>query len=191
MNMIDFPIRPNASEFVNVMQANGVDRLYHFTDASNLESIERCGGLLSWADCAERRVAIPRPGGNSLSRDLDSRGGLEHYVRLSFVEKHPMMHRARKDGRIANPVVLEIDPKVVLLPSTLFSNRNATSGGAIVNGSVENFSRLGFSLFRERYLNVAVEFRPFYQAEVLVLNFVPVELILNFDEVRGRCALRA
>ena len=119
-------------ELKALLEKNGVRKLYHFTDRDNLASIIRHGGLYSWADCADKGIDIPKPGSDQMSRSLDARDGLEHYVRVSFVTSHPMMFVAMNDGRISNPVILEVDPEVVCRPGTLFADRNATKNGARV-----------------------------------------------------------
>ena len=57
----------------------------------------------------KKGISILKPGGGNLSRSLDARDGLQHYVRVSFVKDHPMMFVAMNEQRISNPVVLEID----------------------------------------------------------------------------------
>ena len=99
----------NWQEYLQVLKDGRVTKLYHFTDRDNLESIIKYGGLYSWADCRDKGIKIPKPGGGDLSRSLDRRDGLEYYVRLAFTEDHPMKFVAMDDGRISNPVVLEID----------------------------------------------------------------------------------
>ena len=84
----------------SLLEKNGVRKLYHFTDRDNLASIIRHGGLYSWADCADKGIDIPKLGSDQMSRSLDARDGLEHYVRVSFVTSHPMMFVAMNDGNV-------------------------------------------------------------------------------------------
>ena len=103
--------RSNWEDFKSILEKNHITTLYHFTDRDNLESIINNGGLYSWKDCEERGITIAKPGGGgpgSASWMLDARGGLEHYVRVSFTQQHPMMYVAMNEGRISNPVILEI-----------------------------------------------------------------------------------
>ena len=60
-------------EYLQVLENNGITKLYHFTDRDNLESIIKNGGLYSWADCEEKGIVIQKPGGSPQSRRLDSR----------------------------------------------------------------------------------------------------------------------
>ena len=66
--------------------------LFHFTDASNLESIRK-NGLLTWKKLDEMKIAA-KMNSSELSHKLDSRKGLADFVRLSFCKKHPMMYIA-------------------------------------------------------------------------------------------------
>lgn len=170
----------NWLEFKNIIEEKEVKKLYHFTDRDNLESIIKNGGLYSWADCDEKGISILKPGGGNLSRSLDARDGLQHYVRVSFVKDHPMMFVAMNEQRISNPVVLEIDPEVVWWQDSLYCNKNVTRNDASYGGSVEHFKQVHFdTVLKNRYFDLAEEERPFYNAEVMVKNFIPIQYITN------------
>lgn len=162
------------------MKRNGITKLYHFTDRDNLESIIRHGGLYSWADCDVRGIGIAKPGGGAMSRQLDSRDGLQNYVRVSFVAQHPMMYVAMTDGRISNPIVLEIDPEVVYWSDTRFADRNATKNGANVGSGIDDFRRIRFDAVKaKKHFDLDADTQQYYQAEVLVKNFIPLKYITN------------
>ena len=110
---INLTFKKNWMDYFRVMKLNNVEKLYHFTDRENLESIKKNGGLYSWDFCEKNNLSISKPGGDELSRSLDKRYGLENYVRLSFSRNHPMMHVAKSQNRINNPIILEIDPEVI------------------------------------------------------------------------------
>ena len=172
--------KSNWQEFKNIIEEKGIKKLYHFTDRDNLESIIKNGGLYSWADCDEKGISILKPGGGDLSRSLDARDGLQHYVRVSFVKDHPMMFVAMNEQRISNPVVLEIDPEVVWWQDSLYCNKNVTRNDASYGGSVEHFKQVHFdTVLKNRYFDLAEEERPFYNAEVMVKNFIPIQYITN------------
>ena len=95
----------------------GVESIYHFTDAANLPSIQR-HGLLSYSDLTTRNLPV-RPGGSQSSHDQDARSGYDKYVHLCFVKDHPMFHVAVREGRIANPVWLEVSSKMLSYSGTL------------------------------------------------------------------------
>ncbi|RHE43771.1 DUF4433 domain-containing protein [Bacteroides stercoris] len=170
----------NWQEFKNIIEEKGIKKLYHFTDRDNLESIIKNGGLYSWADCDEKGISILKPGGGDLSRSLDARDGLQHYVRVSFVKDHPMMFVAMNEQRISNPVVLEIDPEVVWWQDSLYCNKNVTRNDASYGGDVEHLKQVHFdTVLKNRYFDLAEEERPFYNAEVMVKNFIPIQYITN------------
>lgn len=172
--------KTNWQDFENVLKEGKISKFYHFTDFDNLESIIKNGGLYSWADCEEKGIKIAKPGGGSLSRSLDKRDRLEHYVRLGFTGDHPMKYIAMDDGRISNPVVLEIDPEVALWNDTLFADRNATKNGANVGGTLDDLKAIPSGSFWLRgYFDLSEEAKVHYQAEVLVKNFIPLKYITN------------
>ena len=82
--------------------------LYHFTDRKNLASIAEFE-ILSKQETVRRGIVVKAPGGNDLSRDVDTLKRLDNYVNLCFTKHHPMCYRAQKKGRIPNPRYLRID----------------------------------------------------------------------------------
>lgn len=174
--------KSNWKEFEQVLKEGRISKLYHFTDRDNLESIIKHGGLYSWKDCEDKGIRIAKPGGSSTSHSLDQRDRLEYYARLSFVPDHPMMYVAMNDGRISNPVVLEIDLEAALWEDTLYADRNMTKNGANVGGTLDDLKAIHFELFRGgRYFDMSDENKMFYKAEVLVKHFIPLNYITNID----------
>ena len=172
--------KSNWMDFLQILEDNGITKLYHFTDRDNLESIIKNGGLYSWKDCEEKGIIIAKPGGSQQSRNLDTRDGLQHYVRLCFTKQHPMMYVAMNDGRISNPIILEIDPVVACWESAKYADRNATKNGANVGESLSDFKRIHFQSVKARkHFDLPEEEQMFYQAEVLVKNFIPLKCITN------------
>lgn len=170
----------NYDEFKKLIGQHHITTLYHFTDRENLESIIKNGGLYSWADCEQKGISISKPGGSMGSRDLDRRDNLQNFVRVSFVREHPMMYVAMNEGRISNPVVLEIDPEVIYWQDSLYADRNATKNGALVGSSIDDFSQLHFNSFKaKKHFDLDADEQKFYQAEVLVKNHIPLQFIKN------------
>lgn len=170
----------NYDEFKKLIEQHHITTLYHFTDRENLESIIKNGGLYSWTDCEQKGISISKPGGSMSSRDLDRRDNLQNFVRVSFVREHPMMYVAMNDGRISNPVVLEIDPEVIYWQDSLYADRNATKNGAHVGSSIDDFSQLHFNSFKaKKHFDLDADEQKFYQAEVLVKNHIPLQFIKN------------
>jgi hypothetical protein len=171
--------KQNWHEYKRIIDNNNARPLYHFTDRSNLQSIQRHGALYSWHYCSINNITIPAPGGTELSRDLDRRHGVHNFVRVSFTRDHPMMHVALKEGRIHNPVILEIDEEVIYWNYSKYANKNATRNDVCIGENVEDFSRIRFDLVRQNYFNLSDTDKPYYQAEVLVLEKIPAEFIRN------------
>lgn len=172
--------KQNYEEYLQVLKDHGITRLYHFTDRENLESIINSGGLYSWADCEEKGIKIARPGGADLSRQLDTRDGLQHYVRLSFIPNHPMMFVAMNEGRISNPVVLEIDIEAALWETSMYADRNMTKNGAKVGSKLDDLKAVKLNLFHgHSYFDMDDEDKIYFKAEVLVKNFIPLQYITN------------
>lgn len=169
-------------EYKAIVDRHGIKKLYHFTDFDNLKSIINNGGLYSWKDCDDKGICIPKPGGGLVSRDLDSRDGLERYVRVSFVTEHPMMYVAMNDGRISNPVILEINPEVIWWEGSKYSDRNATKNGACVGDNLSDFKAIHFDSVKvKKHFDLDPEEQMFFQAEILVKNFIPLEYITNIS----------
>ena len=170
----------NYDEFKKLIEQHHITTLYHFTDRENLESIIKNSGQYSWADCEQKGISISKPGGSLDSRNLDKRDNLQNFVRVSFVREHPMMYVAMNDGRISNPVVLEIDPEVIYWQDSLYADRNATKNGALVGSSIDDFSQLHFNSFKaKKHFDLDADEQKFYQAEVLVKNHIPLQFIKN------------
>jgi hypothetical protein len=51
---------------------------------------------------------------------------------------------AMNEGRISNPVVLEIDLETALWENSLYADRNATKNGANVGGSLDDLKEVRF-----------------------------------------------
>ncbi len=175
--------KTNWHDYKTILERNNIHTLYHFTDRENLKTIIKYGGLYSWKDCEERGIYIPKPGGGglgSLSWDLDSKQGLEHYVRVSFTKQHPMMYVALKEGRISDCVILEINPEVIFWIGTKYADMNATRNGVNIGESIDDFNKIHFSTVKEvnQFVFLPDE-QPYYQAEILVKNFIPLDYINN------------
>ena len=172
--------KSNWQDFKAILVQYGITKLYHFTDRSNLESIIKEGGLYSWMDCDRKGIKITKPGGEALSRSLDCRHNLQEYVRVSFTTQHPMMYVAMQEGRISNPVILEIDPEVIYWKSSKYSDSNATRNDACVGENLDAFKKIHFNSVKARtHFDLTDEEKPYFQAEILVKNFIPLECIKN------------
>lgn len=172
--------KSNWQEFKAILDQHKIAKLYHFTDRENIESIIKNGGLYSWMDCNRKGIKISKPGGGDLSRSLDLKDNLQDYVRVSFTREHPMMYVAMKEERISNPVILEIDPEVIYWSETKYADSNATRNEARVGKRFDDFKNIHFSSVKVyKHFDLPEEEQPYFQAEVLVKNFIPLEYIKN------------
>ncbi len=165
-------------EFENILIKEGINRLYHFTDRLNLDSIIQYGGIFSWYTCEKKGISIPVPGGNKLSRYLDIKKDIQDYVRLSFNKKHPMLYVAKNEGRILNPFFLEISPEVIFLKDTLFCDENANAKSAKIGSELEDFKKINFKIAKSGKWVNEIE-KKYVQAEVMVKSYIPIKFIRN------------
>ena len=91
---------------IQVFRENGIESLFHFTDASNLESIRK-HGLVSWVKIDEEKL-VALKNSSETSRHLDESKGLADY------KKNPMIFE-----RILRPVPLRINLQVASRPGVL------------------------------------------------------------------------
>jgi len=167
-------------DFKKVVISNGIVNLYHFTDYENWASIKKHGGLYSWDYCNRNNIQIKRPGGGQLSRDLDMRYNLENYVRLSFQQDPPLLYTLTKNGQIKNPISLIIDSSVIYWENTKFSDENATSNDVLIGSDLADFEEIHFEKAMKSYNPLQdVDDKPFFQAEVLVKEHIPIKYIVK------------
>jgi hypothetical protein len=177
-NEISNLLKNDWKSIVKILVEHKITNLYHFTDQDNIQSIKKMGGLYSWKELEGLSVNIPAQGGNDLSKRLDTYKQLENYVRLSFVEKTPMLYLAQQDCRIRTPILLKIDPIVTLLKDTLYSDGNAIANKAQIGGGVNDFEKINFNIFQKGRWKGDEE-KHYWQAEIMVKKFIPLKFIKN------------
>lgn len=176
--------KTNWEEYKSLIETNNIKTLYHFTDRANIESIKKYGALYSWDYCLSNNISIPMPGGDDLSRDLDKRYNLQNFVRISFTRNHPMMYIALDQQRIKNPVILEIDPEIIYWQNTKYANKNATRNDVSIGSEVENFKNIRFDVVKQtKHFDLDLNDKSYYQAEILILEKLPIEYIKNINRV--------
>lgn len=164
------------NEIRRLIEQHSIEWLYHFTDAKNVPSIRRLNGLYSWGYLEARSIAIPRPGGNQLSRDLDCRDGYEDYVRLCFNDNPPMLIAAHRNGSIPNPVIIAVDPEVIYWEETRFADMNATHNDATTGTDIAAFNAIQLQVARANTWDGEEE-KKWRQAEVMVKTHIPIQLL--------------
>lgn len=160
-----------------------VTSFYHFTDRRNVASIRERGGLYSLASAREMEIEILAPGGNEWSHEADQSKGLDRYVHLCFRPHHPMEYVARRDGRIANSVYLQVHPDILDLEGVLFTAEVSNKSGVAAVPLVEAWGVIDFEVLYTRTdwsdpevrqrLTLAEKY------ELLVPNHVPMKYIRN------------
>lgn len=170
----------NWREIQRVLQENGITTFYHFTDFHNLKSIKGNNGLYSWYYADTNGIVITFPGGDTLSRDLDRRYGLQDYVRVSFCPDHPMQYRLKLEGR--NLALLEVDVEIAYYENTIFCNMNATDSSHMKGSELKDLERIKFSATKKSYLRKDDPDFKHHQAEVLVKTWIPLEHITNINK---------
>ena len=106
------------------LKYKGIESVWHFTDRSNLESIQKYG-ILSLKKIEKQKINIQRTGADTLSHSLDHYRGWDKYVHLAFINDHPMYHVAKSRESIIDPIWIEIDISVIFEESTIFFNKVA------------------------------------------------------------------
>ena len=85
---------------VDVLRRYGCLTLFHFTDASNVESIRK-HGLLSASSITKQEI-VSTMNSDDLSRTLDQACGLQDYVRLSFNANNLCRREGKEDHEASN-----------------------------------------------------------------------------------------
>ena len=133
------------------------------------------GGLYSWQYCEDHNIEIARPGGDSTSRSLDRRHGLQDYVRVSFCTDHPMKWILEQQGY--DMVLLKVKIDVACLEGTLFSDINATDNNHHHGGSLADLQRINIPATQQNFVSRESDIFKQHQAEVMVKTFIPLEYI--------------
>ena len=159
--------------------------IWHFTDRANLDLIEE-HGLLSRKTLNDKGIAIPVPGGNKWSQDADDRGGLDSYVHLCFLRNHPMQFLAVQEGRIQNPIWLEIDASVMLASEVKFTSEVSNKSGVPLLNHSEAVSEIDFKILLTPFTDwrgkpdIHDRRNAAEKSEILIPDIVPIDEILGF-----------
>lgn len=160
------------------------NEIWHFTDKSNLDLIIKHGGLLSLAKLEQKGIDIPIPGGNVWSHEADRLNGVHKYVHLAFVDDHPMLFRAKQEGRILEPIWLKIDSSVLLEDNVRYTSDVSNKYGVPTLQPEEAREQIDFEVLftRTDWTNPEIQARrqAAKKSEILVPDFVPIEKILSY-----------
>ena len=172
---------------ITMAVAGGIKRLFHFTDRANLPSIQRYGGIYSYARLVEMGIEIPAPGGNEWSREADANKGMDRYVHLCLRRNHPMEYIARTDGRIKSSYFLEIHEKVLKIENVKFTDAVSNKTGTQTYSIKQAMEIIDFDMLyggRKNWKDAEIQARlqRVERYEILVPDYVPFDLILNFPD---------
>ncbi len=160
------------------------DGVWHFTDRSNLELIKEHHGLLSLGEAERRGIKIPVPGGNEWSHDADRRKGVHEYVHLAFVDDHPMLYRAKQEGRIPDPIWLKIKSSILLEEGVRFCSDVSNKSGVRILTAEEAIEEIDFEVLFTymdwRDPQIQARRKAAIKSEILVPKFIPIDYILGF-----------
>ena len=160
------------ASIIKYLNSNRIKSFWHFTDVSNLETIKKYG-IQSLKNIKELKITVNRFGANELSHDLDIKRGLDKFVHLSFISDHPMYHIAKKEGRISNPIWIEIDINILYYKECYFCPIVANDTNARFYSFEEiekiNFDRMFYGDFESK--------KEARKAEILVRDSIEKDFI--------------
>jgi len=166
-----------------MIQKYCIECVWHFTDKSNIESIKRLGGLFSFSELEKNGTLIPSPGGNVWSHDADKSQGMDKFVHLCFCRAHPMLFIAQEDGRITDPVWLQVDKDTILDPNVRFTPDVSNKVGVPILDHEAAKEQIDFEVIY-KYTDwsdpeIQQRRQTAEKSEILVPQFVPIDKIRN------------
>jgi hypothetical protein len=167
----------------NIIEKYKISSVWHFTDLSNIEYIKQ-HGLLSLAELKRREINVPVCGGNNWSHDADKVKGLDEFVHLAFIDDHPMLYRAKEDGRIRNPIWMKIDISILLVEGVRFCADVSNKSGIPILSLDQATKEIDFDVLFTYMDWKDYEFQKRRQAaiksEILIPSIIPIEKILGY-----------
>ena len=161
---------------IETLQKHDIKSVWHFTDKSNLKSIEKYG-ILALTEIIKNDVDVSHFGADSLSHNLDMQYGLDKYVHLSFIDDHPMYHVAKRRGSIVSPVWIELDLALIFEKTTIFSDKVANGRNA-KRFNINDIERMiDFDTMLMQYNTESR--RNARKAEIMVANKISTDQILG------------
>ena len=127
----------------------GIREFFHFTETANLPSI-RAHGLLSLSELSRLNLPNVHYASSPESRSVDSHYGLDSYVRLAFVNQHPMEYVARKEGRLTAPKFLSVKSEILNIEGVRVAAGVAYGHGVPIYDLAEACDKLDFDVLYVR-----------------------------------------
>lgn len=164
--------------YKSFLEENEIEAIYHFTPYKNIDSIKQ-HGICSIQYLKDLGVNVDFVS-TSTSQSIDAYKGYADYIHLGFEKRHPMLMNALAKGKLASYKIYDVNPSVLFLKDTVYTNRNAIKKGAIFSDKLEFLLNIPFHLFHKKnFFNLSPEGRDRFQSEILVKHNIPVNLILN------------
>lgn len=167
------------SNFRSFFDMNGIKVLYHFTDRENLPNIRKYG-LLSF-DYIRRKGIVSSTGGDDKLQSVDQSFHNEDYIHLSFVKRHPMGWRLKRENQNRDFIILKISPEVAYSESTIFSDINAANPNHTQGPDFSVLKKVNMASVNSKYSQQNSEEQEQKAAEILVRRTIPINYILNLD----------
>ena len=165
-------------EYRAFLEKNDIKAVYHFSSSKNTDSIKKLG-ICSIQYLKELGVSVDYVS-TSQSQSIDRYKGFEDYIHLGFEKKHPMLMRALANGVLYSYKIYDINPSVLFLKDTWYSDRNAIKNNVIFSDKIEILLNIPFELFHKKnYFDLDANGKDYFQSEILVKHNIPSNLILN------------
>lgn len=179
VNVMRYKYKEDRRAIREYLKQKGINCFYHFTERNIISSIRKEGGILSYRQCLERGIVMPRTHDISKSRDIDAAFNLEDYVRVSFCRYLPKIDVRKLDDK--DLVLLRISTEIAELDSTLFTNMEATCIEHEHGPTLDDLKKVNIEATQKKYCPEGDPDYWQYQSEVMVKGVIPIEFILNLD----------
>lgn len=179
-------IRFDADELISMLRANGVDRLYHVTDASNWDTIQK-SGIFSSKLIETKKVPGVTYGSDRISQIISRNKGLDQYVHLSFSSTPSSLPRSFEKGYMENLITLEISLEVFNQEDTVVSSYDPLDERAHRLSSASEIAEVDFEAAKAgaAFTSDTPADKAKAGATVLVHGAIPRSYILNADEIEA------
>lgn len=177
-------------EIKKFLDDRGISQLYHFTDLSNLESIEK-NGLLSRLNLERKNIHYSINDHHRFDNKLD-------YISLSVSTMNEYLYKAFKNnGTIKTGVLLQIDSSILYKETSdrIYCNINAAAINCSKGTKLDDFKKMfdktlsyrlsdGTIKNRDRSINkTPYNYTTDIQAEILFHSKIPLKYILLFENL--------
>lgn len=165
-----------------------IECLYNINSLKNLKSIFDHGilskNLLKKNALLNEDLSNPSVQNRRERKKVPNHHPLHDYANLYFDARNPMLYSLLLNRGVDELCVLCIDKKVLDLPETVVTDRNAAAELAVFISPDKAISQLDFQMIFAKYWNDEdvsrmVDKKQVKCAEVLVLDKVPVEYIIS------------